>query len=134
MYNITKLTEVLVMEFMLILYRLTSRAVLVYFKEVCPRTSEEQDAYDIMLDEAMELAPAAAGEIIALGKTLVVKRDEFIRKVLSQVQSALPEAIHRVQRSYGLAIFAALEVCRLINTPFGTVTITSITPGNGTSV
>ena len=65
---------------MLILYRLISRAVLVCFKEVCPRTSEKQDDYDIMLDEAMELVPAAAGEIIALGKTLVVKRDEFIRK------------------------------------------------------
>lgn len=64
------------MEFMLILYRLISRAVLVYFNEVCPHTSEERDDYDIMLDEAMELAPAAAGEIIALGKILIVKRDD----------------------------------------------------------
>ena len=73
--------------------------MLVHFKEVCPRTSEEQDEYDIMFDEAMELAPSAAGEIIALGKTLVIKRQEFIMNILPQVQSALPEAIHRVQRS-----------------------------------
>lgn len=84
--------------------------MLFYFKEVCPRTSEEQDAYDIQLDEAMEVAPGAAGEIIALGKVLVEKRDDFVKNIVPQVQTALPEAIHRVQRSYGLAIFAALQV------------------------
>ena len=35
---------------------------------------ELKDEYDIMLDEAMRVAPAAASEIIALGKTLVIKR------------------------------------------------------------
>lgn len=70
-----------------------------------------QDEYD-MLDEAMEVAVAAAGEIVAVGKTLVLKWEEFIKNV-PQVQSALPEAIHHVQRSYGLSLFAALDISAL---------------------
>lgn len=88
--------------------RLISRAVLFYFKEVCPHTSEEQDKYDVMLDEAMIAAPAAVGEIVALGKVIL---EGFVNTILPQVQSTLPEAINCVQCSYSLAIFTTLKVC-----------------------
>lgn len=91
--------------------RLISRAVLFYFKEVCPHTSEEQDKYDVMLDEAMIAAPAAVGERVALGKVILEGKEEFVKTILPQVQSTLPEAINCVQCSYSLAIFTTLKVC-----------------------
>ena len=97
--------------FHLVIYRLVSRAVLFQFKPVCPRSCEEQDDQDIKLARAMEDAHGAVGEIVALGKSLILARQEFVRTVLPQVQSALSEAIHRVQHSYGLSIFASLKVC-----------------------
>lgn len=53
-----------------------------------PRTTEEQDQYDVMLDKAMNDAAAAAGEIVALGNLLVEGREEFINTILPQVQEA----------------------------------------------
>ena len=56
------------------------------------------------------MPPASAGDIVALGKVLVQNREEFVRIILPRIQEALPDAIHRVQRCYGLAIFATLKV------------------------
>ena len=92
-------------------YRLISRAVLFHFKEVCPRSSDEQDAHDVALAKAMEEAHGAAGEIISVGKIMRLCRQQFITRILPQVQSVLSHAIHRVQHSYGLTVFATLKVC-----------------------
>lgn len=88
--------------------------MLFHFKEVCPRSNEEQDDHDIRLGRAMENSHGGVGEIVALGKILILARQEFVRTILPQVQSALSEAIHRVQHSYGLTIFASLKVVSVI--------------------
>ena len=80
------------------------------FKKVCPRSSEEQDAHDVELAKEMEKAHGAAGDIVSLGKTMNSCRQEFVREILPQVQSALSDTIHRVQHSYGLTMFATLKV------------------------
>ena len=95
---------------MTISYRLISRAVLFHFKEVSPRSSEEQDAHDVALANAMDEAHGAAGEIISVGKVMRLCRTQFVTEILPQVQSVLSHAIHRVQHSYGLTVFAALKV------------------------
>ena len=88
------------------LHRLISRAVLIHFKEVEPRSTKEQDWHDVHLDEAM----ASAHGIVALGKIITSGREEFITAILPQVQSALPEAMNRALKSYGLTLFAALKL------------------------
>ena len=95
-------------------YRLISRAVLFHFKKVCPRSSDEQDAHDVELAKEMEKAHGAAGDIVSLGKTMRSCRQEFVTEILPQVQSALSDAIHRVQHSYGLTMFATLKVSIVI--------------------
>ena len=95
----------------LLIHTLISRAVLFHFLKVCPRSSEEQNAQDVQLDKAMSEAHGAAGEIISLGKIMSLCRQQFVAEILPQVQATLPHAIHRVQHSYGLTVFAALKVC-----------------------
>ena len=64
----------MLLEFTPILDRLISRAVLVYFKEVCHHTSQKQEDYDIMLDEAMEQASPCSNwrDTIALGRLSII--------------------------------------------------------------
>ena len=82
-----------------------------HFKEVHPWCSEEQDAHVVDLAKAMDEAHGTAGEIVSLGKIMSLCRQEFVTEILPQVQSALSHAIHCVQHSYGLTLFAALKVC-----------------------
>lgn len=95
---------------MTITYRLISRAVLFHFKEVSPRSSEEQDAHDVALANAVDEVHGAAGKIISAGKIMRLCRTQFVTEILPQVQSVLSHAIHLVQHSYGLTVFAALKV------------------------
>ena len=80
------------------------------FDKVCPRGSADQDTHDLQLAKAMAEADGAAGEIISLGKVMTLSRHEFVTEILPQVQSLLSHAIHHVQHSYGLTVFATLKV------------------------
>lgn len=93
-----------------ILCRLASRAILVPFKQVCSRSAEDQDCLDVELDQAMKEARGAAGLIISLGNDLINNRQELISTIYPKVVEALPGAINRVHRSYGLTLFAVLKV------------------------
>ena len=87
------------------------------FNEVPSRTSEQQDHLGIPLDKAMAQAHGSAGLVVSMGKGLVANRRELMSVVLPRVKEILPDAINRVQVSYGLALFAALkasDVCLVI--------------------
>ena len=67
----------------------------------------------------------AAGVMISIGKQLIANRRELISIILPRVQSALPEAIHRVHFSYALIVLATLKVScytKNANTPCNFVT------------
>ncbi len=92
-------------------FRLITRAVLVCFNQVTSRTSEEQEQLDVQLEEAMNQAQGSAGLIVSMGKELVANRNELVTTILPHVKEVLPNAIHRAQSSYALALFAVLKVC-----------------------
>ena len=90
--------------------RVVSRVVLIPFHTTPSDLQVDRDTADDAVDEARRNASIAAGIMIKLGDDIVSTYQREEQAILKRVKATIPQAKHRIHKSYALLISAITAV------------------------